>query len=517
MRKYVLFLIMAICLLFSVPALAQTETFDVIAASCEIPDSYILLTPDNLPAHPEWVANRGETVEALQADWAARGVLLQAWTQESDVCIEISAVQDEDAQALFDIDQQTAKTRSTYRSGYLKKGKYVTDGYTWQFAEWKKTSNAGRFLMLKYKRTSNGETYRGYARRTIRNGYTITIDYQVHGRSLKNADSKALSGLMTSWSFSTVKSLPAEAATKAVFTSEPPMETSTGKFSVEGTCDPGMHLIGVVMRMASPDPIRYEATASKTGKFSIDVELPSEGVWLMTLTIENGETVTEEIAFQTTTYKKSLLTINFDADVPVRLYENGITSEAAQKLTGDTLVISGKTLKNTTVQCLVNDQHYSKKTNGTGVFSFKIPTAEQGDYDITLVFEKRNYSTRRFTAIASRELTEEDVRRRAKEEAVKPAYSTLTKKLAGYTGRTMGYDLYITNIEQAGDEWVIFAAMRSTKTGYKDVVVVTTKEEPNLSLDSKHKMYGTCVGSYQVLSEENGDKSYPCFELLFWE
>lgn len=517
MRKYALLLVMAICLLFTVPALAQTESFDTIAAACEIPDSYILLTPDNLPAHPEWVANRGETVEALQADWAARGVLLQAWTQEGDVCIEITAVQDEDAQALFDIDQQTTKTRATYRAGYQKKGKYVTDGYTWQSAEWKKTSNAGRFLMLKYKRTVGGETYRGYARRTIRNGYTITIDYQVYGRGLKNADSKALSGIMSSWGFTTVKTIPAEATAKAVFTSEPPAETSTGKFSVEGTCDPGMHLIGVVMRMASPDPIRYETTASKKGKFSIDVELPSEGVWLMTLTIENGETVTEEIAFQTTTYKKSLLTVNFDEDVPLHLYENGVTSEATQKLTGDTLTISGKTMKNTTVQCLVNDQHYSKKTNGTGTFKFKIPTSTQGDYDITLVFEKKNYSTRRFTAIANRELTEADLRRRAKEEAVKPAYSTLNKKLTGYTGRTMVYELSITNIEQAGDEWIIFAAMRSTKSGYKDIVVITTKEEPSLSLDSKHKMYGKCTGSYQVLSEEDGDKSYPCFELLFWE
>ena len=75
------------------------------------------------------------------------------------------------------MDAQTTQMRSTYRTSHLKNTR--GDGWTYQSAEWKKTTQYGRFLVLKYKRELDGEAIRGYARRTIRNGYTITVDYQV--------------------------------------------------------------------------------------------------------------------------------------------------------------------------------------------------------------------------------------------------------------------------------------------------------------------------------------------------
>ena len=99
---------------------------------------------------------------------------------------------------------------------------------------------------------------------------------------------------------------------------------------------------------------------------------------------------------------------------------------------------------------------------------------------------------------------------------MKPAYSTLTKKLTGYTGRNMGYELFASEIIPSGDEWIIFMGMNKTKTAYKNIVVVMTDEEPTFAVGDKVKMYGECIGAYEVTSED-GTKSYPCFQLHFWE
>ena len=513
MKKFLLALVMVLCLLGVASAGAEKLNFDVIFATCEIDSGYIVITPANMSAHPDWIANRGSTLDDLLADFEARGVLAQAWSKSGDVCIEFSAVQDTLAKEYFDVDQQTVNARSAYRKQHLNGAQFKSEGYSYSEAEWKNLTKGGRFLELKYKYDHNGQSHKGFARRTVRNGYTITIDYQVFDRSLKNTDNSKLTNLMKTWAFTKVLEKPLDVVTKVKFDNMPPAETDTGKFTVDGTCDPGLHFTGVLMRMSSPDPILVEATASAKGKFSIPVELPAEGVWLMTLTVDNQGEVTEEIVFETTTYQDTLLPVNFDADVPLDFE----VSEASA-ITGDTLTISGKTIRNVKIQCLVgSDYEKQVTTNASGKFTFKIPTEAEGEYTITLNFQKKNYNPRRFTAVANRTLTEEDVKNQYREEACKPAHTTLTDKIKGYTGRIMGYELYYVDKTQREEDgkWVLTMGMRTspkTKSGYRDIVYVVADEEPAFAIGTKQKMYGKCIGEMEL-----DGKDYPGFELLFWD
>lgn len=508
MKKKLLFIfLLTLSVLFCGAALAQTFAFDTIHASCTIADSYILLTPDNLDEHPEWIASQGTTAEELQAAWAQDGVLLEAWTSSGDVRIRVSAVQDDQSTLYYDLDQQPAKSRTAFRTGHTNGTLYASNGITYTGASWKRISDAaGRFLVLTYKQTEQGQTYYGIMRRTIRNGYTVTIDYRVSGRKVKGKDKSALVDIMTTWQFNQTATAPVEATGAVTFSDTPPTETNTGSFTVSGDCQAGLQVIGVLMRMSSPDPIRVEDTASKSGKFSLDVSLPEEGIYLMTITVMNGDTVVAEKVFDTTTYQKNLLTVNLDSPLPT-------------ELTSDKLVISGKTVRNVTVQCIVGDTRKQVRTNASGKFSFTIDTSEEGTYDVVLSFQKKGFSERRFTQTMTRTVTEADRQRHWKEEAVKPAYSTLTKKLAGYTGRIMGYNLYVVRMEQSSDgEWVIYMAMEQKKGVYKNMVVVTTTEEPtNLVIDTRVKMYGLCTGSYAVENDNGSTTEYPSFSLLFWE
>lgn len=509
MRKLFLLMLTLAMLLFCASAAAQTLTFDAIYASCEIPDEYILLLPDNLALHPEWVTAHAGSEAQLLADWSERGVLAQAWSTTGDMCIEITAVQDADAQQIFDVDQQSTAIRGAYRTGIAKGEAWKALGYTVQSAEWKNNNRIGRFLVMKYKRTVDGATYRGIARRTVRNGYSIMVDVQVFDRNVKTADQRVLDTLMDSWTFSQTLSKPVDVVSEVTFTKVPPLESNTGKFTIEGTCDPGLHLVGVAMRMSSPDPVRFETTANKKGKFVMDVKLPQEGVWLVSITAMNGGAEVGDYVFETTTYQKSLLTVNFDKPLP----------EGEGSIVGDKLVISGVTDKQTTVQCIVSGMtSFQKqvKTNNSGKFSFSVDVSAEGDYDIVLVFTKKNFSTRRYAVTANHTITDADLQLRAKENAIKPAYSTLTSKLTGYTGKIMKYKVYVMRVEQAGDEWVIYCAMDRKGDAYRSVIVVTTDKEPDVTPDSEHTMYGTCTGAY-VIDNEESSVTYPGFKLIFFE
>ena len=530
MRSLLTGVILCLCLLLCTFALADTRiVFDSIYGQVTLDESsYIILMPNNLDKHQEWMSNRNITEESLLADWAERGVLMQAWTLDSDACLEITAVRDEWAQTYFDLDQQTQAIRAQFRTAHLKGTIGKTEGYTYQSAEWKNTTQYGRFLMLKYKRTYNGNTTRGYARRAVRNGYTVTVDYKVYGRALKAQDQNAINKVMSSWYFTTVLSLDSQEAqslqsesaddsashsstislnnANATFTSEPPHETNTGTFKVKGTCRANLHIIAVLMRMSSSEPLRLETDASKTGAFTLNVTLPEEGTWLMPLTFKEGTQTVGETVFHTTNYATALLPVNFSAEVP-------------EIFPSDTYTLAGTTIKNVQIQCIVEGAGYNKivKTNNSGAFKFKFSTATEGTYHITITFQKKGYATRRFTYDVKREMSETERNEAIKAASVKPAYSTLTSKLTNYIGRYMTYNLYLTDKVKSGDEWILFMAMRSLKSGYKDIVVVTTTEDPsNLTIGGQYRIYGQLIGNYEIQNAEGGSTYYPCFELLFW-
>ena len=167
MRKF--FGLLLLCaVLVCVPAMAEVYVFDDLYASMDVPDTYIVLTDQNLSNYEQWLASRGTTMEEVQADFEKRGVLLQAWSEENSTCFELRAKQDQRSQLIFDVNEQTTTTRGQYRTSHYPNNEYP--GYDFSASEWKNTDE-GRFLILRYNRKDNGEIlYRGFMRRTIRNG-----------------------------------------------------------------------------------------------------------------------------------------------------------------------------------------------------------------------------------------------------------------------------------------------------------------------------------------------------------
>ena len=495
-------------------------------------DRYIVLTPGNLSDHPDLLADIGKTAEELQADWAERGVQLQAWQKDKKVCIEVSVVQDDDSARYYDLKAVDNGTRGTYYKE--QKTRAAEQGYIINDSDHKLYSKSGYYFVFEYLLKSDEGQSRGIIRKNIRNGYTLIVDYQKKdGTKLSKTDKDrsnafmngividdiapaATDGTITVQTTDSGEDTPAVAAgvsgTLSV-TVPPPKETNDGVFTVEGTAYPGSEVILVGMRWASSTgdaAQRYTATATKAGTFKIKVTLPEEGLYQFTINMcldSSQQPVADAVINDQTTYSQTLLPLNLDAEIP-------------ETLTSDELVISGTTVKNVTIQCIVTNgvTTFDKtvKTNGTGKFKFKVPTSQEGEYNIVLSLSKKGLNSKRLTWTATRSLTAEDNRSRTISGARKISYANLTKKLDSYIGSTLVYEAHIVDVKEVGDEWIITAALKLNKGEYSNLLVYMAAEDPGLAPGAKVKLYGTCVGAYQEQSEE-GDVSYPGFDFLYFE
>ncbi|NLO86299.1 MAG: hypothetical protein GX096_12905 [Clostridiales bacterium] len=504
MRKLIPFLILLLVVLIGAPALAETYVFDDILSTIEIPDNYIILTPNNLDDKAVWLQSRGTTTEALTNDFLKRGVLVQAWSEESDMCLEITAVANERSNRIFDVNEQSESIRGSYRTSHYPDNEY--DGYEFTASDWKNTKN-GRFLVMKYTRRDSGEIlYRGLMRRTIRNGYEITLDLQVYDRNVTTKDNTALNKIWDTYQFVEVKSLPAAASAKINITKIPPTETNDASFAIEGTAAKDVKMIAVIMGLSYPDPIVSEVVVTSNGKIKLPIKLPKEGVFLITVTAEyQGEEV-GEFAYPVT-YQQSLLTVNFKTEVPTLV----TTSE---------LTISGTGEPGASIQIFVNSESIAtKKVTGAGQFKIEIDTAEEGPYEVVLAFHKKNLADRRFTFTFNRQWTEVDMLDDLAKQAIKPSYSNLKSKMESYEGRVMGYRAYLLSTNESGDEWISQMAITKNGQKYSGIILVISDEKPSFEIGERIMMYGTCEGMSIDVTGVDGDEaggSYPCFDLLLF-
>ena len=497
-------------------------------------DTYIVLTPDNLPMHPDLISSIGKTQEEILSDWESRGVLLQAWAKNTKkpLSFEVSVFQDDISGQYYDLEMHTPAERSKYLGDVAAQLK--SEGFLINSKDIKLHSKSGHYAVINYVLHEENVTRHGVIHRTVRNGYNVVVNYEVYNRQIARTDEDKSNALINKILISTEvtavpssgtqadgtdpenvsgtpeytgEGIPKGAGTMLGVTVPPPEKTNSGVFTVEGTAFPGSEVIIVAMRMSSTSEAhRFTAIATKAGNFKTKITLPSEGVYSLTINNYIGETPLESDLdlLKVVTYQKTLLPYALDAEIP-------------ERLTTDELVISGTTDKAVTVQCIVENgvTTFDKtiRTNGTGKFKFKIDTSLEAEYNIALTFSKKGLNLERKSWKATRQLTAEDNQARSMKKALKASYSALVKKLDTYIGQTMVYDAYIVSVEQTGEEWAVMAALKKSKGAYSNLLVYMAKEDPRLTVDSKMKIYGTCFGAYKFQTEE-GDSSCPGFDFI---
>ena len=529
MRKtFLLILVLLLTLVCAGASAANTEYSlgDGISGKVSMnEDTYIVLTPDNLSGHPETISKIGRTLEELQQDFKTRGVILQAWSKDYKTCIDISVTQDEDSAKYLDLEAVNNAARRQYLKELLSA--YKDRGYNVSDSEIKLHAKSGHFMVFTYK-DSGGQ--RGIMRKTVRNGYSLIVDYRVYDRKPSRTDSdkgrKIINTIVidkkdpvpaadaarqysigqeaTPTDLSAAVSNDASGALK--ITKFPPEQTNDGIFTIEGNAYPGSEVIIVALGMSGKS-YKFTSTATKAGNFKTKVKLESEDKYNLGINMYIDNVKAADLILSPLTFKKSLLPIQWDAAVP-------------EEIVTDELVISGVTVKGVSIQCIVSDggkstYDHTVKTNGTGKFKFKSPTAAEGEYEITVVFSKKSLNTERHTFKTKRTLSTQAKQAGAASKAIHPAYNLLTKKINSYKDKTMVYTVYIVDVEKKGEQWYITAALKQSKGKYSQFLNYCAEEDPQVNPGDKVKIYGVCKGPYITTSEEEGSDGYPDFDLLY--
>ena len=503
MRKMLLFFAAAL-LLISVAAIASAETYSFgdIRAQVEIPSDYeTVLTPYNLSSKTDWIASQGMDYDALANSFEAEGILLQAIDADTNRTLVISALRDTDAQTYFDLNNQDEAMRKEFRVSHTNSTAYGLLGYTYSSAKWANYGKVNlRFLQTKYTLRQNGQLVcSGYQRRTIRNGYTITLDMQVRDRTAKDADNSALEAVMKTFSFTEILPMP-ELPVKLTVSTAPPAETNEKTFTIKGTTARKATVTAAVFSLGSPGGQSFKTTANGSGSFSIKVTLPAQGVYSLTLTAEAEGAITAQ----------RLYSVNFQQGVlPVDLVAHP----------GDTLndetVFSGTTATGAKTQLAVSGPiNYSKTVTGNK-FNFKVDTSAEGTYQFVLSVTKKGMQERSFTFTAVRAYTDTERVEKVRAQAKKMTYANLPK--AENRGKYVVETGYITGIEKNIDEWVVTFAMTKSGSSYKDIVYLICREEPAFAEDAYVKVYGLAAGTFSEINDDGKIKSYPRIDVSFME
>ncbi len=510
MKKIYLVALFALTLLCVFPARADTYNFAGIYMTVEVPsDPYqIQLTPENLASNANQAAQFGETEESLRQRFSDEGILLMAYDAAQGRTLIISAVQDELGKTLYDINEQTADTRAGYRSNHANGTYCGALGYKFESCEWKNFGdNQGRFLMLKYTQKVDGKVkYRGLWRRTVRNGYTITVDLRVEGRQVSSGDISALNKIQNTISFMQIVSAP-DAPLTLGFTAPPPETTNSNSFTIKGVTRPGAAVTAAYASLKNSRSKVFSATADAKGAFSIPMELPASDYYnlIVVATVNEGMESEESISASfSVEYDPTLLAVAFTSPFP-------------EHFTGDSFKLSGTTLTGVTVQLVVNDQLSTKKTGNNRTFSFTLDTSKEGTYDIQLTFSKKDYATKVLHYVIERTMSQEEREQAVRSASASPDYSKVLKSPAVYEGRTLRYNGYIVDAREGAGEWILTFATKKTGDKFSNYLIVLSDHAVEAAPDRQVTLYGTMSGIYQTLNEDGSEASYPKVSLLLFD
>lgn len=502
MRKYIACLLGFLLLLPLGAALAETYVFAAVGASVALPDGVYdtVLTPETLASQEQFIVSKGGTVAQWAEDFKTRGVLLVAYDSKNDRVLEITALQDVDAKQYFDINKHTPQTRAAYRRSHGKQGAYAVLGYVYEGAEWKNFAKIGRFLMLKYAYRESGEiVHRGFQRRTIRNGYTITVDMKVFGRQLKAGDNSALNKVFDTFAFTQTKEMP-KAAVQLVEKTTPPAETRESSFKLTGKTDAGIKLHAMLTSLSADKGEVFETVAAKDGKYSLEVKLPKEGVYVLTLSALTPDGTVGIEKQYSINYAAQMMPLTVDVPLP-------------QTLTEDSFVLSGTTAPGASVQMSVNGETKAKKANAKGKFSFTIDTAKEGTYAVKLTVSKAKLDTKILDYTAKRTLSDAQRDQQMRAQAASPAYQDLLRKFDRYQGKTISYTGYVVSKELKAGDWYTRLALSKKDGTYTEFVLLTSKQEPAFGAGEAVRFYGVLAGLSDILNEDKSQSQYPRFDL----
>jgi hypothetical protein len=423
-------------------ACAQTIALPSVSASLAFPDPWLVVTPASLPVYQAMLDEAGLNAGIMARRFASDGVAAEGYSEDFGDSFRLLVTQDARSERIFDIDRSTAAQRKAILLSYTDTRQWRLTNIRYTEGEWRQRNGLGRVLFLRYN-VLDGEdiAQRGLQYLILRNGHNYVLDWAVAGRRITNRDLSRFEERLAGLAFTEVlppPPLPAELALDRIL----PQESGDGNLRITGKTEPNGGVVLSHTRYEGDPPVVLSVgTAGQDGSFTLRCTLPAQGVYMLTLTATKEGCLDTEVQ-QMLTYQQGLLPVNFDA-LPGPAFG------------ADEFILAGWTLAGAQVQLLDGRAGQQKKAGKDGRFSFKVATAQPGEYNLTLSVTKKDAKERRIPITFTRERTASHDAQDIREEAEQAPYGDLVQNPGDYVGRLLTFTGTVTQISEGTGVWFV--------------------------------------------------------------
>lgn len=500
--KRIFSILLLIAALIPLSAYAQTIQMERQGFSFDFPNSWLVISPQLARVYTPLLEEQGFDAQLLAEDMARENVLARAYSEDYSQTLSVIAAEDDLSAEIFSIANVTDAQRKTLRSMAENGRFFETTGLRVQDVEWQK-ENGAYWLYIHYTKTHADEVVgRGLRYVSIQNGMYVMLDWQKTEGRFSNRDLATFRSRIAD--FSVTRTL--EAAVRTVLlTAQIPGETNTADIEITGETTPNATLWAEAPDSAGQTQTLSVGQAGSSGRFSLLVQLPKEGIYALTLTASMDGMQSASVSGSVAYSAKAL---------PVSL--TGAVEGETTIVTKDTTVISGKTLAGVQIQ-LVTPFGLSKKRAGNdGSFSFELSTQDEGEYDYTLICDKSGFDQRRIRFTLAREMTDEQERARMKESAEKISYKNLQKNSSENLGKLLViYGPVIDVSSGSGKCYVRMYYNKDSGGSWYNPVVIVSSQDMGVKEGDMLTVAATVSGVYEEQDASGNDVMIPKLDLVF--
>ena len=504
MKLRILALACLALLLACMPALGQKIEMEDVYLAFDYPESWLAVSPQLAKVYAPLLTEAGIDGDVLSQELIDQHVASRAYSEDYKQRLSIITLADDLSGEIFDMKNVTDAQRKTMRSRAEGNKLFETTGLRAQDAEWQK--EGGEYWLYLHYTLTHGDKTMGHGVRymTVKNGMYVILDWQKDGARFSNRDLSAFRKRIADLA---VTEYITEPVHSVKLSASIPSETTTSELVITGETGANASLIA-----ESPDGSGVMQTlsvgrAGANGKFSLNVSLPEEGTYEITLTAQSEGMNPTSLTGQTVYSAKTL---------PVTLEGIAGIAEGSAVVEADTVKIKGKTLAGVEMQ-LVTPFGLSKKRAGNdGTFSFELTTKDEGEYSYTLICDKKGFAQRRIHFTLTRVITDSQEKQRIKDGADKISYKNLQKNRAEDQGKVMSLYGPVTSSESAGGTYYVRLMFNKGSDGeWFNPVVIVAQEDMGAKVGDMMGVVATVAGVFEEQDTSGKDVAVPRFELMF--
>lgn len=491
-------------LLACAPALGQKIEMEDVYLSFDYPDSWLVVSPQLARVYAPLLEEAGIDGDVLSQELVDQHVASRAYSEDFAQRLSIITLADDLSGEIFDMKNVTDAQRKTMRSRAEGNKLFETTGLRTQDLEWQKEGGE-YWLYVHYTVTRGDKTVgRGVRYMTVKNGMYVILDWQRDEGRFSNRDLSAFRKRIADLA---VTQQITEPVHSVKLTASIPAETTTSEMVITGETGANASLIAEAPDGSGAMQTLSVGRAGASGKFSLNVTLPEEGAYEITLTAQSEGMNPTSVTGKTVYSAKTL---------PVTLEGVDGINEGGGTVESDTVKITGKTLAGVQMQLVTPFGLSKKRADNDGTFSFELTTKDEGAYDYTLICDKDGFDQRRIHFTLTRVITDSQEKQRVKDGAEKISYKNLQKNRAEDQGKVMSlYGPVVSSEAAGGTHYVRLMFNKGADGEWFNPVVIVANEDMGVKVGDMMGVVATVAGVFEEQDAAGNDVAVPRFELMF--